>query len=300
MIKRTFTLYVRTCLLLIISMFTVTATTGCPKAPYDKDKMEALLQAKGQPAFHEYTVKERSIHYAAAGQPNMRSVIFIHGTPGSWQAFAEYMADDALASKAYLISVDRPGFGKSGHKQMVTSLKQQAMFLKPLLHSENGDEKAILVGHSLGAPIAARLAMDYPELVGAMVLVAPSLDPDLEKPRWYNKLAASSLINWAVPDELALANVEIMPLEQELRDMLPLWETIKIPVVVIQGEKDRLVSPGNADFAQRVLNSKSRVIRVPEAGHFVLWRQPQIIRKEILHLLNSTDLPPGKTISNRI
>jgi pimeloyl-ACP methyl ester carboxylesterase len=296
--QRTFTSHIRTYLFPIILLVTATATIGCPKAPYDRDKMEALLQGKHPPAFHEYTVGERSIHYAAVGKRDTRPVIFIHGTPGSWHAFAEYMADDALAAKAYLISVDRPGFGKSGHKQMVTSLKQQAVFLQPLLHSENGKEKAILVGHSLGAPIAARLAMDYPELVGAMVLVAPSLDPDLEKPRWYNKLAASSLINWAVPDELALANVEIMPLEQELRDMLPLWKTIKIPVVVIQGEKDSLVSPGNADFAQRVLNSSSKVIRVPEAGHFVLWRQPQIIRKEILTLLDSTDLPPGKTLSD--
>jgi pimeloyl-ACP methyl ester carboxylesterase len=297
--KRSFTSHIKTYLFPIILLFTATATTACAKAPYDKEKMEALLQAKHPPAFHEYTVGERSIHYAATGRPDTQPVVFIHGTPGSWQAFAEYMADDTLASKAYLISVDRPGFGKSGHKQMVTSLKQQAVFLQPLLHSKNGAQKAILVGHSLGAPIAARLAMDYPKLVGAMVLVAPSLDPDLEKPRWYNKLAASSLINWAVPAELALANEEIMPLEQELRDMLPLWKTIKIPVVVIQGEKDRLVAPGNADFAQRVLNSSSKVIRLPEAGHFVLWRQPRIIRKEILNLLDAAGHPPDKTLSDR-
>jgi pimeloyl-ACP methyl ester carboxylesterase len=297
--KRSFTSHIKTYLFPIILLFMATATTACAKAPYDKEKMEALLQAKHPPAFHEYTVGERSIHYAATGRPDTQPVVFIHGTPGSWQAFAEYMADDTLASKAYLISVDRPGFGKSGHKQMVTSLKQQAVFLQPLLHSKNGAQKAILVGHSLGAPIAARLAMDYPKLVGAMVLVAPSLDPDLEKPRWYNKLAASSLINWAVPAELALANEEIMPLEQELRDMLPLWKTIKIPVVVIQGEKDRLVAPGNADFAQRVLNSSSKVIRLPEAGHFVLWRQPRIIRKEILNLLDAAGHPPDKTLSDR-
>jgi pimeloyl-ACP methyl ester carboxylesterase len=297
--KRSFTSHIKTYLFPIILLFTATATTACAKAPYDKEKMEALLQAKHPPAFHEYTVGERSIHYAATGRPDTQPVVFIHGTPGSWQAFAEYMADDTLASKAYFISFDRPGFGKSGHKQMVTSLKQQAVFLQPLLHSKNGAQKAILVGHSLGAPIAARLAMDYPKLVGAMVLVAPSLDPDLEKPRWYNKLAASSLINWAVPAELALANEEIMPLEQELRDMLPLWKTIKIPVVVIQGEKDRLVAPGNADFAQRVLNSSSKVIRLPEAGHFVLWRQPRIIRKEILNLLDAAGHPPDKTLSDR-
>ena len=139
--KRTFTSHIRTYLFPIISLFTATATTACAKAPYDKDKMEALLQAKDQPAFHEYTVGTRSIHYAAVGRPDTRPVVFIHGTPGSWQAFAEYMADDALASKAYLISVDRPGFGKSGHKQMVTSLKQQAVFLQPLLQNENGNER---------------------------------------------------------------------------------------------------------------------------------------------------------------
>ena len=104
-----------------------------------------------------------------------------------------------------------------------------------------------------------------------------------------SKLAANPAFNWAVPAELALANEEIMPLEQELQAMLPLWGNIRIPVIVIQGSKDKLVSPLNADFAEKALGSCSRVIRLPEAGHFVLWEQPEIIRSAILTLLEPDD-----------
>ncbi len=54
--------------------------------------------------------------------------------------------------------------------------------------------------------IAVRIAMQYPEQVCGLVLVAPSLDPDLEKPRWYNKLAASPLVRWMIPNKMQLAN----------------------------------------------------------------------------------------------
>ena len=80
-----------------------------------------------------------------------------------------------------------------------------------------------------------------------------------------------------------------MPLEQDLQAMLPLWDTIRIPVIVIQGGKDNLVSPQNADFAEQVLGSCSQILRLPEAGHFILWKQPGVIRNAILTLLEPDD-----------
>jgi pimeloyl-ACP methyl ester carboxylesterase len=52
---------------------------------------------------------------------------------------------------------------------------------------------------------------------------------------------------------------------------------------VIQGEKDMLVHPKNADFAERMLvNSKSlKVVRVDTMNHFVPWSHPQLIKKAI-------------------
>jgi pimeloyl-ACP methyl ester carboxylesterase len=63
--------------------------------------------------------------------------------------------------------------------------------------------------------------------------------------------------------------------------------SLKIPVTVIQGGKDGLVLPANADFAERMLkNKKPKIIRVTDAGHFILWKKPDIIRDAILGLLD--------------
>jgi pimeloyl-ACP methyl ester carboxylesterase len=117
------------------------------------------------------------------------------------------------------------------------------------------------------------------------VLVSPSIDPALEKPRWYNRVASWPLIRWEIPTKLALANEELMPLEGELSKMLPLWQRVQVPVIVIQGQKDRLVSPASADFAERELGRRAKIIRVPDAGHFILWQQPSIIGDAVLSLL---------------
>ena len=75
-----------------------------------------------------------------------------------------------------------------------------------------------------------------------------------------------------------------MALANELRLMRPLWESLDIPVVVIQGDEDELVDPANADFAARMLGPRAKIIPVPDMGHFILWDQPDMIREEILAL----------------
>lgn len=75
----------------------------------------------------------RSIHYARiqSGPDTLPTVLFIHGPPGVWDAFVGFFADSALYNRAQLISVDRPGFGKSGLGQPEPSLRAQAADLAP-------------------------------------------------------------------------------------------------------------------------------------------------------------------------
>jgi pimeloyl-ACP methyl ester carboxylesterase len=130
------------------------------------------------------------------------------------------MADENLSAKTHLIAVDRPGFGKSAANWAVPSLQKQAEYLRPIFERNTSGQGILLVGHSFGATIALRIAMQYPEQVCGLVLVAPSLDPDLEKPRWHNKLAASPLVRWMIPNKMQLANEEVMVLEEELTKRL--------------------------------------------------------------------------------
>ena len=261
--------------------------TGCDP-PYETDPKRIF--AAGPPAFKSVKLDGRSIHYAETGVENGPVVLFIHGTPGSWQAFGAYLGDAELAAKARLISLDRPGFGNSDPGNLDLSFASQATLFKKIVEPYLSSGPVILVGHSLGAPVAARMAMDYPEMFAGLLLVAPSLDPELEYPRWYNLAADLLLISWLVPEQLALANREVMALRPELQDMVPLWSKIRVPVVLIQGMEDDLVDPGNADFAERVIgDGQLKVVRVDGEGHFILWENTPLIKGELLALLETTE-----------
>ena len=205
-----------------------------------------------QPDYRVYQNGDREMAYVAVGDATKPLVLFVHGSPGRWSNFLSFMADDALLARARIASVDRPGFGKSGPGSVEKSITRQAADIAPILR-ENAASPAILVGHSLGGPVIARIAMDYPDLVGGLIMVAPSIDPELEKTKWYQIPADWLIFSWMIPTDLVMANREILPLKGELEAMLPLWAHITAPTTVIQGEKDRLVPPGNADFAQKVL-----------------------------------------------
>jgi pimeloyl-ACP methyl ester carboxylesterase len=145
-------------------------------------------------------------------------------------------------------------------------------------------KKIILIGHSLGGPMIARMAMDYPELIDNLIIVAGSITPNLEpNEKWFRIPMDFMPIRVLIPASFRASNHEILYLKPELEKMLPLWKNIRQPVIVIQGGKDMFVSPKNADFAEKMLvNAKSlKVVRIDTMNHFVPWSHPQLIKKAI-------------------
>lgn len=203
-------------------------------------------------------------------------VIFVHGTPGGWFDQSSFLANEFLRDHFHMIAVDRLGHGRSEGK-IVSSLQAQAASFKPLLDRNTTGNGAILVGHSLGGPIIARTAMDYPKQISGLIFIASTGDPKRSR-RWYNNVGGIPPICWLLPRQLARANREILPLKKELTAMLPLWEKISAPTTIIQGNRDTLVHPKNADFIEKVLvNAEVNKVVYPDADHFVHWQQPQII-----------------------
>lgn len=263
---------------------------GCGDLPADATNVQSNFKLARKPTLSSYQVGGRTIAFAQTGASLGPLILFVHGSPGDWRAFEHFLNDGELKSRAQLIAVDRPGFGNSGFGQPEPSLQRQAALLKPLLDRFGAGRQTILVGHSLGGSVIARMAMDFRDQVGALLLVSPAIDPEVEELRWYNRLAALAPIRLLLPASLDISNREILPLRGELQKMLPLWERVKARVVVIQGKKDRLVSPRNADFAEKVVRrDRLEVQRIPDAGHFVLWERPNLIRAALLRLLDKSD-----------
>ncbi len=255
------------------------------------EKVAAFFAGKpDQPTYRDYRWEDRNMRYIAVGDPNKPPVVFIHGSPGSWDAFIDFMDDADLLARARLISVDRPGFGHSGRGKPVPSLARQAAAIAPALRDNPSGRPPILVGHSLGGPLIARVAMDYPELAGALIFVAPSVDPGLEKIRWFHIVADWLVVSWVLPQDFITSNREILPHRPELEAMLPFWREIRAPATVIHGAKDRLVPPGNVDFLkEQLVNAPLNTLLVPDMNHFVPWTHPHLIKRAILRHLDQAE-----------
>lgn len=114
---------------------------------------------------HQYKYEWRDIHYVTAGDSTKPLVLFVHGSPGSLDAFIGFLAVEKLRENAFLVTTDRPGFGYSNFGNAEPSLKKQALALKPILEKYRHNKPRVLVGHSLGGPLIAKMAIEYPELV---------------------------------------------------------------------------------------------------------------------------------------
>ncbi len=234
-----------------------------------------------------YKVSNYWIRYLETGDHTKPLVIFVHGAPGSSNAFLHFMCDEELLGKAHMISVDRPGYGYSGFGNTVVSLEQQAAMLRPLLHKTQAGRLPILAGHSYGGTIVARMAMDYPAEVGALVMAAPAADPRLEKIFGISYPADWFLLKKLVPTCLRVTNEEKLGHVAQLNRMLPLWKNIRAPATVIHGKKDKIAPVGNADFIQKqISNAPVEMIIAPELGHLLPWRSPGLIKEAIKKYLD--------------
>ncbi len=256
--------------------------TGC--SAFAPDFLKSSLESarkftiENPGSFGEYTRAGRRIRWVAAGNARAPKVIFIHGSPGGWEAFVAFLTDSTLGG-AYRITADRPGYGGSEAGKTERSLAVQADALRGLLDLGDRDQPAILVGHSYGGAVVAQMAMSLDPRIRSVVIVAGSVDPDLERTKWYQYPADWWIFRWMVPENLRVCNQEIFALKDSLAAIVPAWSSIRARMSVIQGTEDELVPPGNLDFVEHHLGRPlAHRILISGMNHFVPWRRPDTIR----------------------
>jgi len=207
-------------------------------------------------------------------------IVYVHGTPGDATSWNRYLHEPVGGSLS--IAVDRLGFHKSENGGAFTSFADQAAALQPVL----GDrERAapILVGHSLGGPIIASAAADYPGRVAALVIVAGSLDPALEKLQWYNHAMRSPLVSIWFPKAATYSNEEVIAARRETEALAERLKLVTCPVVIVHGTADSLVPFENVAFMEKQFINAStvEVMTLPDADHFIIWTDAYKIRAAI-------------------
>ncbi len=213
------------------------------------------------------------------GQP----VVFVHGTPGAADNWAWFLQQPRPGYRA--IAVDRPGFGESTPANGLPDIADQAQALRPLLETLRG-RRPILVGHSLGAPIVAQAAADYPDLVGAIVLVAGSLSPSVEVVYTMQYLGDLPGIRKLVPRPLRNSNRELIPLRHGLERLAPRLTDISCPITIIHGTEDRLVPFENVDFMKAHFRADvvHDIVVLEGRNHFLPWTAQDTIWEGIASL----------------
>ncbi len=113
------------------------------------------------------------IHLAEAGAGP--AVVFIHGSgPGASGASNFRQNYGAFVAAGYRVVLpDLIGYGASSKPEGIDYTL--ALFTDTLFDAlrQHGIERAILVGNSLGGGVALQIALDHPEFVERLVLMAP-------------------------------------------------------------------------------------------------------------------------------
>lgn len=244
---------------------------------------------------HQQTLVEGnfSLHYAESGSVSGPTVVFLHGTPGSWRSLGRMMIREDLRSRAHLVSIDRPGWGLSllpDGRRSEPDFDAQIALITPLLRrlkERSGGQALLLVGHSYGGSIAPYIAFRHPELVDGILMAASAIDPELGKPRWYNYAASTWLVSPFLGNGMRKANDEIWGVYDALERLTPWWQQATLPLIFLQGEEDELVDPRNLDFAERVLPaSNTTVMRLPDQGHLLQVQRRDLLASLTLQLLD--------------
>lgn len=278
----------------LFALWLVAVQAGCFAMRTPDRDWAGKMKKSGQalpPVLFDVPAAGRNIHAAAVGAADsLPLVVCVHGSPGSADAFLGYLSDTFLTRAARVASLDRPGFGyTSGFGRAESSLAAQAQAVKAVADRLSPDRPVWLVGHSLGGPVIARFAMDYPERTAGLVLVAASIDPDLEEHPWWQAFFNRAPGRWLIPKSFYASNREITDLEDELRQILPRWSEIRCPVRVIHATNDRLVPVANAAFArEKLVNCPDlRSTILPSGDHFILWSRQDAVRQTLLELLKN-------------
>ncbi len=163
--------------------------------------LAAITQAGVLAVQRRYPARGRRIEVAGAvlnlldiGPRDTPSVpiVLIHGASSSMETMRPL--GERLAVKHRVILIDRPGLGWStrAREQDSTPAIQGRMIHEAL--AKLGICRAILVVHSWAGALGAHMALDQPDRVAGLVMLAPVTHPWRGGVGWYNHLITTPVI----------------------------------------------------------------------------------------------------------
>ena len=224
---------------------------------------------------------------------SQKTLVFLHGWGVSSEVFKPLYP--FLGENFQIYALDLPGFGQTPIEKLMT-LKDYAEFVHKFL-KENNIKEPIIIGHSFGGAVAIKLALLYPNNISKLILVSASA---IRHPRYkimlINKIAGFTKL--FLPEQLRKILIKLLRLDKtdyaqinnpKLKetfkniineDQSPYLSNIKIPTLVIWGEKDTVTPLQEGELiAKSIPNAKLSIIK--NAGHFRFLENPEEFTKLI-------------------
>ncbi len=240
--------------------------------------------------------EEREIAYLLAGPGQATKLVFLHGLGGSLGTWQVVLGD--LADRYRVCALDLPGHGGSD-KGDPASVDYTAAGLAAAIGdalAALGIGRAIVVGHSLGAAVALKLAAVRPEAVGGLVLVngaglgeeisAHLLDLMDAEP---GEPTARAMLDLFYEDKRLIVDRAVTEMAAGQRG-LGAWEaqravataafsregqlaslrldlaSVTVPTLIVWGERDRVIPFAHALAAARTIPD-AVLVTLPDVGH---------------------------------
>ncbi|MGL4668892.1 MAG: alpha/beta fold hydrolase [Saezia sp.] len=238
-----------------------------------------------------------NISYRAQGKG--QPILFLHGLLGSSKAWTFQQNDFADAYQT--IAWDAPGYGQSDH--VAIDIDAYADALGRLINALC-NEPVIILGHSMGGTVASRYAAQHPDKVKKLILSCthpgygdPETAPMSEKfekrmqelkeigKAAYGLNRARDLLPFPDIPQTVLAYAAEVAAETnpdglrratrmlQLADNRPFLPKLTMPVLILTGEKDKVVQPQlKADLLK--LTPHEQHIEMPEMAHAPYFQNP--------------------------
>ena len=256
-----------------------------------------------------------TMNYHDAGRDDRGVVLFLHGSGPGASGWSNFKGNyPFLVEHGYRTIVpDTMGYGYSTKpEEGAYSLDDVAAQYKGLLDAL-GVSKATLVGNSQGGAIAITMALDYPDAVEKLVLMAPGalearetymemegikamirvlykegISKETMRKVFTLQLHDESKITDEVIEERYqvamtqhkdnIARIRVVNLEDRLSE-------IRCPVLCFWGANDKFCPPtGASKIASRCVNSRTMLIS--SCGHWVMVEYPKLFNDLTLRFLN--------------
>jgi pimeloyl-ACP methyl ester carboxylesterase len=257
------------------------------------------------------------VHYKSIGDPGAKAaVVFIHGWSCDMTAWRAQVP--AFEGKARVLVLDLPGHGRSDRPDVSYTMDRFASAVEGVMR-DAGVERALLVGHSMGTPVARQFSRKWPAKTLGIVAVDGSLrnmfkdaaqaqtfldrftGPDFKAAM---DGAAGFMVKPATPEPVkadvkrmfagATQAVAVSAFKGMADPAIWTDDPIGVPLSVIVARGPNW-TPDYFDYVRKLAPS-AEIHEVPDAGHFVMMEKPETVNPLLVAFASKVGVVPARAV----